>query len=221
MGARVKKAGSIEGNSCNARFEHEAICAGFSRVAGLDEVGRGCLFGPVAAAAVVLNLNAVPPGVNDSKKLSIKQRLRLADEIKKTAEDYTIAFIDSAEIDHINILEATRKAMQLAVEGLKKKPSFVLCDGIFLPGMAIPQREIVKGDSLSVSIASASILAKVARDQLLDQLSLLYPGYGLEKNKGYGTAQHLKALRKLGPTPLHRLSFKGVYDWNFNLPFPA
>lgn len=208
-------------NHCDDRFEREALLAGYPRVAGLDEVGRGCLFGPVAAAAVVLNLEAIPLGIDDSKKLSIKHRGKLADEIKQTAIDYAIAFVDSADVDKFNILEATREAMSRAVQGLKQRPSFLLCDGIVLPGVSIAQLEIIKGDSLSVSIAAASIIAKVARDELLDQLALEYPGYELEKNKGYGTARHLKALRQLGPTPLHRYTFKGVLDRNLNLPFVA
>jgi ribonuclease HII len=214
--ARISKC-----NQCDDHFEKEALLAGYPRVAGLDEVGRGCLFGPVAAAAVVLDLEAIPRGIDDSKKLSIKHRRKLADEIKQTASDYAIAFVDSMEVDRINILEATREAMKRAVQGLKQEPSFLLCDGIVLPGINIAQLEIIKGDSLSVSIAAASILAKVARDELLDRLALLYPGYELERNKGYGTARHLQALRQLGPTPLHRFTFKGVLERNLNLPFVA
>jgi ribonuclease HII len=217
----MKTARFSRSNRCDDHFEREAHHAGYPIVAGLDEVGRGCLFGPVAAAAVVLDLSAVPPGINDSKKLSIKQRKRLADEIKQAAIDYAIAFVDSKEVDKINILEATRKAMKGAIRGLKQSPSYLLCDGIVLPNIGISQCEIIQGDSLSVSIGAASILAKVARDEMLDQLALQFPGYGLEKNKGYGTAEHLKALRQLGPTPLHRFTFKGVWDQNLNLPFTA
>ncbi len=208
-------------SGCTDNFERGALSAGFCRVAGLDEVGRGSLFGPVAAAAVILDLGNVPDGINDSKKLSIKQRNRLADEIKQTAIDYAVAFVDSAVIDRINILEATRLAMKKAIQDLHHEPSFLLCDGIVLPGIGIAQREIIQGDSLSISIAAASILAKVARDEMLDWYAREFPGYGLEKNKGYGTSGHLEALRRLGPTPLHRLTFKGVLDRNLSLPFAA
>jgi ribonuclease HII len=208
-------------NQCDDHFEREALRAGHPRVAGLDEVGRGCLFGPVAAAAVVLDLQAIPLGIDDSKKLSIKHREKLADEIKQAAIDFAIAFVDSTVVDRINILEATREAMKRAVRGLKQEPSFLLCDGIVLSGISIAQLEIIKGDALSVSIAAASILAKVARDELLDRLALDFPGYELEKNKGYGTARHLEALRRLGPTPLHRRTFKGVLEPMVNLPFVA
>jgi ribonuclease HII len=127
--------------------------------------------------------------------------------------------VESAVVDKINILAATREAMANAICGLKEMPSFLLCDAISLPGVEIPQRGIIKGDCQSVSIAAASILAKVARDRLVLQLAKEYPGYELEKNKGYGTARHLRALRQLGPTPLHRLSFRGVVDFGPELPF--
>ena len=204
---------------CDDLFEREALAKGFMVIAGLDEVGRGALFGPVAAAAVILDLDRLPPGIDDSKKLTANQRERLADEIRKTAKDYSIAFVESTVVDKINILAATREAMAEAICGLKEKPSFLLCDAIFLPGVEIPQRGIIKGDCQSVSIAAASILAKVERDRFILQLAKEYPGYELEKNKGYGTARHLRALRQLGPTPLHRRSFRGVLDPVFELPF--
>jgi ribonuclease HII len=202
---RMKAAGQ-----CDTHFEEAACQAGYPIVAGIDEVGRGCLFGPVAAAACVLDLGRLPSGINDSKKLTAKQRTKLADEIRKAARDYAIAFIEASVVDQINILEATREAMRRAVAGLKEAPAFLLCDGIYIPGIQIPQQNIVHGDALSVSIAAASILAKVERDQLIDRLAVQFPGYDLENNKGYGTARHLEALRRRGPTELHRLTFKGV-----------
>jgi len=199
------------GSSCDLTFEKLALEQGYRRIAGLDEVGRGALFGPVCAAAVVFDLaHIIPQGINDSKKLSANQRLHLAESIRGVARDFSIAFVDSSVIDRINILEATREAMRQAINGLKQKPDYALCDGIVVTNLSIPQENIIKGDTRSVSIAAASILAKVERDGLISRLDLDYPGYDLGNNKGYPTSKHLDALKSLGPTPYHRITFRGV-----------
>lgn len=201
---------SLKRPSCDLTFEKLALEQGYRRIAGIDEVGRGALFGPVCAAAVVLDIGAIPRGINDSKKLSAKKRLQLAEDIRAEARDYAIAFVESSVVDQINILEATREAMREAVSGLKERPDYLLCDGIVITSLNIPQNYIVKGDALSLSIAAASILAKVERDRLIFSLDLEYPGYDLKRNKGYGTTNHLSAIRRLGPTPYHRRTFRGV-----------
>ena len=201
---------SLKPPSCDLTFERLAWEQGYLRIAGIDEVGRGALFGPVCAAAVVLETGAIPQGIDDSKKLSAKKRLRLAEDIRAEAKDYSIAFVESSTIDQINILEATREAMRRAVGGLKERPDYLLCDGIIITRLNIPQNYIVKGDALSLSIAAASILAKVERDRLITSLDLEYPGYDLKRNKGYATSNHLDAIKCLGPTPFHRLTFRGV-----------
>jgi ribonuclease HII len=195
---------------CDLSFENAALAQGYYRVAGVDEVGRGALFGPVCAAAVILDLNRIPVGINDSKKLSVKHRQQLAENIREAALDFSVAFVEAEAIDKINILEATKEAMRLAIRRLGQPPDFLLCDGLLIDGIAIPQRGIVKGDARSVSIGAASILAKVERDQLLSELAVRYPGYSLAQNKGYGTRAHLEALKQLGPTSQHRLTFRGV-----------
>ena len=176
----------------------------------MDEVGRGALFGPVCAAAVIMNPQRIPPGINDSKTLSPRRRSKLAHEIRETAEAFAVAFVDSSTIDRINILEATRRAMLLAVQKLETRPDFLLCDGGVAVPISMPQQSIVGGDRRSLSIAAASILAKVARDRLIVNLDARYPGYGLRSHMGYGTRKHREALKRLGPTPLHRTSFRGV-----------
>jgi ribonuclease HII len=176
----------------------------------LDEVGRGALFGPVCAAAVIMDPQRIPPGINDSKTLSPRRRLKLAEEIRMTAEASAVAFVDSFTIDRINILQATRRAMHLAVQELEPSPDFLLCDGDMIVPIPLPQQSIVGGDRRSLSIAAASILAKVARDRLIVNLDARYPGYDLKNNMGYGTRKHREALMRLGPTPLHRASFRGV-----------
>jgi ribonuclease HII len=155
-------------------------------------------------------LNRIPVGINDSKKLSVKHRQQLAENIREAALDFSVAFVEAEAIDKINILEATKEAMRLAIRRLGQPPDFLLCDGLLIDGIAIPQRGIVKGDARSVSIGAASILAKVERDQLLSELAVRYPGYSLAQNKGYGTRAHLEALKQLGPTSQHRLTFRGV-----------
>lgn len=188
-------------------YEQEARSAGFSRIAGIDEAGRGPLAGPVVAACCILDPAAPILGVNDSKKLTAAKRDRLFDEITKRALGYAIALVGPDEIDRINILQATMKAMRLAVSGLSLPPALLLIDAVDLKGTGIPVRAIIKGDTLSVSIAAASILAKVTRDRLMDDYDTQYPGYGFIHHKGYGTPEHYDALDRLGLTPIHRRSF--------------
>lgn len=176
-------------------------------VCGIDEAGRGPLAGPVYAAAVVLPFGTVIDGVNDSKKISEKKREYLFDIIKEKSVCFNIAFATAEEIDDVNILNATFLAMKRAVQGLKESPDFALVDGNRLPSLDIPCAAIVKGDSLSESIACASILAKVERDRFMKRESEKYPQYFFEKHKGYGTKIHIEALKKYGPCPIHRKTF--------------
>ena len=190
-----------------AMCAYEREFAGKGLIAGIDEVGRGPLFGPVAAAAVILDPETEILYLNDSKKLSESRREALYDEIMEKAVAVGLAMVSAERIDEINILQATYEAMRAAVSKLSPQPDFLLVDAVTIPRLSIPQCPIIKGDAKSRSIAAASIIAKVSRDRLLQQYDALYPGYGLAKNKGYGTAEHIKALKKLGPTPLHRRSF--------------
>lgn len=176
-------------------------------VCGVDEAGRGPLAGRVYAAAVVMPQGLIIEGVNDSKKLTEKKREILFEKITEQALGYSIAWADEKEIDEINILQATYLAMKRAVDGLKIKPDVVLVDGNRLPDFGIPAEAIVKGDSLSHSIACASILAKVSRDRYICREAEKYPEYSFEKHKGYGTKVHIEALKKYGPSPIHRKTF--------------
>ena len=177
----------------------------------MDEVGRGCLAGPVVAAACILDLaKPLPKGLNDSKKLTAKRREEIAAELKKTVLGYSIAQIEAEEIDLINILESTKKAMCLAIANLKPQADFLLIDALQLKQITLPQKAIIKGDAISASIAAASILAKTFRDDLMTAYDLEYPQYGFPGHKGYGAATHLEAIRKYGACPLHRKSFRGV-----------
>ena len=188
-------------------FEREAAAAGFQAVCGVDEAGRGPLAGPVYAAAVILPLEHAIEGINDSKKLSEKKRELLFDQITEQAEAFGIACASVEEIEEYNILNATYLAMKRAVEELEKKADFALIDGTRLPPLSIPAKAVVKGDSLSASIAAASILAKVSRDRFMLQMAELYPQYQFEKHKGYGTALHMQLIRDYGASPIHRRSF--------------
>lgn len=179
-------------------------------IAGVDEAGRGPLAGPVTAAAVILDDQQPIPGLADSKKLTAKQRAKLFDEIRAKALCYCIAQADVEEIDKLNILQATMLAMQRAVSGLRLKPVKVLVDGNCLPRLPILAEAIVKGDDKVAAISAASILAKVTRDRLCDDMHARWPDYGFSQHKGYGTAAHLRALHSLGPTPWHRQSFAPV-----------
>ena len=182
-------------------------------VAGVDEVGRGCLFGPVVAAAVILPDSALPhlllAGVTDSKRLTSAQRTNLVQQIRSQATDCRIGLASVREIDRLNILQASLLAMRRSVSRLKVQPTLCLVDGNQpIPGLLIPQQTLVQGDSRSLAIAAASIIAKVWRDELMTRLAPKYPEYGLAKNKGYGTVAHRDALRRFGPTRWHRLSFR-------------
>ena len=188
-------------------FEKELWAAGKDLIAGVDEVGRGPLAGPVVTAAVILPKDFSLPGVDDSKKLSPKRREELFEQIKEAAVCWAVGRREPERIDEINILEATKEAMIDAVRALPAKPDHVLIDAVRLPGLGIPQTSIIKGDARSVSIAAASILAKVTRDREMVEMSKLYPGYAFESNKGYGTAAHYEGLKAQGPCPIHRKTF--------------
>jgi ribonuclease HII len=199
-----------EDTVCGFRYEKEAHAGGAHRIAGVDEVGRGPLFGPVVAAAVILAPGAKIVGLNDSKKLKEKQREALEPEIKLNAISWAIAEVDAETIDRINIRRASLEAMRRAVSQLPLSPDCLLIDGRDTIDWDCPQKTIIGGDGLSFSIAAASVLAKVYRDRLLVEFDRQYPGYGLARHKGYGTAEHLAALNRLGPTPQHRRSFHPV-----------
>ena len=188
-------------------YEHICYDEGFEIVCGIDEAGRGPLAGPVCAAAVVLPRDLEIEGLNDSKKLSDKRRRVLFDEITAQAVTYGIAFATEQEIDEINILQATFLAMRRALAQLSIQPSIALIDGNRETDFGLPARTIVKGDSLSANIAAASILAKVTRDDFMLEQAKLYPEYGFDIHKGYGTKAHYEALRKYGPCPIHRRTF--------------
>ncbi|MEC8631457.1 MAG: ribonuclease HII [Pseudomonadota bacterium] len=193
-------------------FERAALANGATVVAGVDEVGRGPLAGPVTAAAVILNPDAIPEGLNDSKKLTAKRRQALYEVLMETA-DVSIAHATVEEIDEINILEASHLAMRRALAGLGQVPDYALIDGNRMPrDMPCAGETIIKGDARSVSIAAASIVAKTVRDALMVDLAQQHPGYGWETNAGYGSKTHLEALRNLGVTPHHRRSFKPVHN---------
>ncbi len=188
-------------------FEQQAAAKGYSAICGVDEAGRGPLAGPVCAAAVILPENTVIDGVNDSKKLSEKKREALFDVICETARSYSIAYASVEEIEELNILNATMLAMKRAVEGLDVKADYAMIDGNRTPDLEIESEFIIKGDAKSMSVACASILAKVSRDRLLYEYAKKYPQYGFEKHKGYGTKAHTEALKEYGPCPYHRMSF--------------
>ena len=185
----------------------DAMRTQFGVICGVDEAGRGPLAGDVYAAAVILGENHGIEGLDDSKKLSEKRRDALFEEIQERAAAWCIATASVAEIEELNILNAAMLAMQRAVEGLQMQPAYVLVDGNRFPPLQIPSETVVKGDATSASIAAASILAKVARDRYMLGQAELYPQYGFEKHKGYGTAAHCAALREFGPCPIHRPSF--------------
>lgn len=188
-------------------FEKEALAKGYKTVCGVDEAGRGPLAGPVCAAAVILPEGVIIDGVNDSKKLSEKKRESLFDVIREQALSYSIAYATVDEIEEINILNATMLAMRRAIDGLDIKADYAMIDGNKIPPIDIDAECIVKGDAKSMSIACASILAKVSRDRLLYKYAEEYPMYGFDKHKGYGTKAHREAILKYGPCPYHRKSF--------------
>lgn len=192
-------------------FEEEARSSGFGRIAGLDEVGRGALAGPVVAAAVILDPSApLPEGLDDSKKLTALQRERIAEELKRAAVCYAYGQVEADEIDSTNILIATRRAMLKALEALQPCADFLLIDALQLRESALPQKAIIRGDSASASIAAASVLAKTYRDRLMREYDASFPLYGFARHVGYGTREHWAALREHGCCPIHRRSFRGV-----------
>ena len=187
--------------------------------AGCDEAGRGCLAGPVFAAAVILSKNYRHPVLNDSKKLTAKQRFKLREDIIKSAISWKVAFVDNREIDEINILRASIKAMHLAIEGLSEQPQFLLIDGnSFVPYKDIGYKTIVKGDGLYYPIAAASVLAKTFRDEYMEKIHLEFPEYGWNRNKGYPTSFHREALLAHGISPYHRRSFS-LFNTQLNIEF--
>ena len=194
---------------CDGTIEREVRARGFRFVAGVDEVGRGALFGPVFAAAVILSQDRPIRGLNDSKQLDPERREILAQRIRERAVAWAVAAVDAATIDRINIYHASRLAMKLAVEKLQPAADFLLIDALFLD-LPIAQRAFIQGDARCQAIAAASIVAKVERDACMCEWDAAFPGYGLARHKGYSTAEHADALDSHGPTPLHRLSFEPV-----------
>ena len=198
-------------------FEEQAHSEGFRFIAGVDEVGRGCLAGPVVAGACILDISKpLPDGLNDSKKLTAARREKIADELRENCIAYAVGVVDAEEIDRINILQATFAAMRLAVEQLKPRADFLLIDAVQLKGHPLPQKSIIKGDAISASIAAASVLAKTYRDNLMAGHDREFPHYGFASHAGYGTRQHFAALRKYGPCRLHRKTFRGVLPENMD-----
>ncbi len=204
--AKLTKEDELKRQALMWKYEH-AAAEGYRLVAGVDEAGRGPLAGPVFAAAVILKEGAVIDGINDSKKLSEKKREELFEKIKENAVAYSVYSADEKTIDDVNILNATYMAMNGAVDGLAVMPDFVLIDGNSIKNMQTPHRTVVKGDAKSISIAAASILAKVSRDRFMAEMAEKYPEYGFEKHKGYGTKAHNEAILKYGPSPIHRRTF--------------
>ena len=198
---------------CTQKFEKLAWASGAQLVAGVDEVGRGCLFGPVVAGAVILERDYRIKGLRDSKLLDQKTREKLAERIKEHAVAYAVAAVDVARIDQINIYWASLMAMRMAVAQLSPAPDHLLIDAVKID-WECPQTKIIHGDALSTSIAAASIIAKVHRDEMIRRWAPVYPEYDLASNKGYRSPKHLAALREFGPTPLHRLSFAPVWMCN-------
>ncbi|MEK6587070.1 MAG: ribonuclease HII [Nitrospirota bacterium] len=193
-------------------FERAARLCGYRRIAGIDEAGRGPLAGPVVAAAVVLPVRCRLSGIDDSKQLSEGERARLYAAILEHAMGMGIGSADVDEIDRLNILEATKLAMRRAIDQLAPPPDYLLIDAVTLPGIGIPERPIIKGDSLSLSIAAASIIAKVTRDRLMAEYHDMFPEYDFLSHKGYGTREHLQRLARHGPCSIHRRTFRPVHE---------
>ncbi len=190
-------------------YERALLASGVEYIAGVDEVGRGPLAGPVVCAAVIMPLGDedIIIGVDDSKKLSAKKREELAEEIKRKAIAYTMVEVSEKDVDEMNILEATKLGMKRALEGLSIPPQTVLTDGNMTLDISFPQKSVIHGDALSYSIGAASIIAKVYRDKLMDEFAKEYPQYAFESNKGYGTAAHIQAIKEYGLCPIHRRTF--------------
>ena len=195
---------------CQAALENDLRSRGYLAIAGADEVGRGSLFGPVTAAAVMLCPERPVRGLNDSKQLTAARRETLSLRIRERAVCWAVASVDAAEIDRINIYQASRLAMKLAVLQLAPPPDYLLCDALTLD-LSLPQQGIIQGDAQCHAIAAASIVAKVHRDAMMLEFDAIYPQYGLARHKGYGCPEHSRALRQHGATPLHRRSFAPVY----------
>ena len=194
-------------------FEKKARDLGHPIIAGIDEAGRGPLAGPVVSAAVILPEGADLPGIDDSKKLTPAKRNRLYDQLYTVASAIGIGVVDTVEIDRINILQATLRSMAIAVANLQPRPDHLLVDGIFTIASELPQQAIKKGDSLSISIAAASIVAKVTRDRIMTQVDALFPEFGFCRHKGYPTQRHRAAIMRHGCSPIHRRTFKGVREY--------
>ena len=194
---------------CESTLERELRARGFHAVAGADEVGRGALFGPVVAGAVILSPDRPVRGLNDSKQLTPEQRGVLAVRIRERAVAWAVAAVDAATIDYVNIYQASRAAMRIAISRLNPAPDFVLTDAVPVE-LPLPQRALIKGDARCHAIAAASIIAKVYRDECMRVWDEVFPEYGLASHKGYATPEHCQAIERLGPTPLHRLSFQPV-----------
>jgi ribonuclease HII len=200
---------------CSWAFERQAWDEGHGEVGGADEVGRGALCGPVVAAVVVLGREFDANGLDDSKRLTERQREALAGRIRQHALGWCLGVAEPREVDRLNVLRATYLAMRRAVEGLSRTLDLLLVDALTVPGLAVKQRPIVKGDALSYSIAAASVLAKVDRDARMRDWDQRYPGYGLARNMGYASEDHRDALRRMGPSEIHRRSFHGTQRWLF------
>ncbi|MBD1371427.1 ribonuclease HII [Hazenella sp. IB182357] len=207
---KAKKQQELERLARMWKYEEKYRDLGYQWIAGVDEAGRGPLAGPVVAATVILPPDFDVTGLNDSKQVSEPERKRLRDHIKQHAIAYGIGYVHAAEIDQINILQATYLAMRKSIETLKQEPSLLLTDAVTIPQVPVPQRAFVKGDTLSHSIAAASILAKTARDEWMRSAAQKYPQYGFEKHMGYPTPDHLAMLERWGPTDIHRMSFAPV-----------
>ncbi|HZL55598.1 MAG TPA: ribonuclease HII [Bryobacteraceae bacterium] len=202
---------------CQGTLERELRARGFRLIAGADEVGRGSLFGAVVAGAVILSPDSPIRGLNDSKQIEPERREVLADRIRERAVAWAVAAVDAATIDRINIYEASRLAMKMAIHGLRPAADFVLVDAVPLD-IALPQQPLIQGDERCHAIAAASILAKVYRDRMMCDWDKFYPEYGLAHHKGYHAPEHMAAIRRLGPTPMHRFSFAPVREHAFHSP---
>jgi ribonuclease HII len=204
---------------CTRRLEMQALRRGWRLIAGCDEAGRGALLGPLYAAAVILDPARRIPGVDDSKKLTVQDRLALADEIRAKAVAFQVVAVPAAEVDSLNVFQASRHGMIRALRSLAPAPDFVITDAMRLSGwgddvdFSIPYRAVIHADARSISVAAASILAKVARDAHMEELDRLFPQYGLASNKGYGTPEHLEGLKQFGPCPEHRQTFQPVKSY--------
>lgn len=197
-----------------SKTEYEILMQtkGYNLIAGIDEVGRGPLAGPVCCACVIMPLDNLIEGIDDSKKISEKKREQLCEKIKQSAICYSVEFVSEQEIDKINILEATKLCMKRAINNMKIKPDIVLVDAVKGLDVDVPTHSIIHGDALSYNIGAASILAKVTRDKLMVELAKKYPEYGFDRHKGYGTKLHIEAIKKYGVLPIHRKSFLGFLD---------